>query len=469
MDRKTKKLFKNTWLFFLGNIGSKFIQFLLVPLYTYSLNTSEYGITDLIFTTINFLIPIFSIQITDSLLRFGLDKSVSKDEVINSTLRVAFYSSIVSIVISPILLFYKVIADYFILFVIILNLRIYRDIFSVILKIKDQNKLYAIDSILYTFVLCVASYVFLVPLKMGITGYLLSFVISNIFSIIFIIISSKFKIYKLKNNDLLKKMVAYSFPLILNSISYWIIMASDRYMIDFMLSKDDVGLYAIATKIPTIITTFTSIFGQAWLISSISIYEDNEDNKYYYFAFKKYCAFSFVVSSLLIFVIKPFMFIYVSSDYYGAWRFAPLLIVAAVYSGICTFLNSIYYAYKNNKIPTVTTLLGAIINIVLNVILIKKIGVMGAVIATLISWFIISFAKIIKIKDLIKYSFSNLNYYISSFIVILECLIELIFKDNILIYLINTVLVFILIIINKEILKDIFKTIRGVIFKKKVN
>ena len=469
MDRKTKKLFKNTWLFFLGNIGSKFIQFLLVPLYTYSLTTSEYGITDLIFTTINFLIPIFSIQITDSLLRFGLDKSVSKDEVINSALRVAFYSSVISVTLSPILLFYKVIADYFILFVIILNLRIYRDIFSVVLKIQDKNKLYAIDSIIYTFVLCIASYIFLVILKMGIIGYLLSFVVSNVFSIIFIIASSKLKIRNCKNNELLKKMISYSLPLIFNSISYWIIMASDRYMIDFMLSKEDVGLYGIATKIPTIITTFTSIFGQAWLISSISIYEDHEDTKYYSSAFKKYCAFSFILSSLLILIVKPFMHVYVSDNYYDAWRFVPLLIVSAIYSGLCTFLNSIYYAFKNNRIPTITTLVGAIINIILNVILIRNIGVMGAVIATLISWFVISFAKIVKIKDVIKYSFEKSKFYISSIIIVIECMIELLVKNNVFLYIINIILVITLIIINREIITDIVKTIRTMLFNKKVS
>ena len=90
MNKKSKKLFKNTLLFFIGSIGSKFIQFILVPLYTYTLTTEQYGKADLLLTLVNFLMPIFSIQLTDALLRFGLDKKINKDNLFNVVFKCLF-------------------------------------------------------------------------------------------------------------------------------------------------------------------------------------------------------------------------------------------------------------------------------------------------------------------------------------------------------------------------------------------
>ena len=95
MDKKTKKLISNTFLFLIGGIGTKIIQFFLVPLYTYTLTTSEFGTTDLVLTTINFLIPFFSIQISDGLLRFGLDKKQNQNDVINCAFKILCIGSIV--------------------------------------------------------------------------------------------------------------------------------------------------------------------------------------------------------------------------------------------------------------------------------------------------------------------------------------------------------------------------------------
>ena len=212
MNKKSKKLILNTILFFIGSIGSKFIQFFLVPLYTYTLTQSEFGITDLVITTINFLIPIFSIQISDGFLRFGLEKKVDKNAAINSAFRVLICGSLISIVLSPIFSISNLLKEWIIYFLLILNLRMYRDIFSIILKIDDKNKVYAIDSILYTFVLCVCSFLFLSVFKFGINGYFMSYIIANLFSIIFIVISSKISIKKIilsKDNELLKKMTIY--------------------------------------------------------------------------------------------------------------------------------------------------------------------------------------------------------------------------------------------------------------------
>lgn len=82
-----------------------------------------------------------------------------------------------------------------------------------------------------------------------------------------------------------------------------------------------------------------------------------------------------------------------SPDFQIAWKYTPLLISGAIYSGMFGFYAGIYAAAKNSKNVTITTIIGAIINIVLNCILIPYIGIQGAVIATYIAYHIRRFCR----------------------------------------------------------------------------
>lgn len=465
MKKKSRKLINNTVLFFIGNLGSKFIQFFLVPLYTYTLSTNEYGVTDLVMTTINFLIPIFSIQISDGLLRLGMDKNENQVEVINNSFKVLLIGSLFSVLLLPIFSLSNTLKEWIFYFLIIMNLRMYRDFFSIILKIQDKNKLFAIDSILYTFVLCVCSVVNLVFFKMKINGYFLSYVLANIFSIAFIIIASRIKLcdfFTKVNKKLVKKIIAYTAPLIINSISYWITTAFDRYMINWMLDQRNVGVYAVASKIPNILTTFTGVFSQAWLISSISEYENDRDTNFYLETFMNYCEISLIICALLILVIRPFMFFYVSNEYFVAWKYSPILILSAVFSGICSFLNGIYYAYKRNISTTVTTIIGATVNIVLNCIMIPKIGILGASVATLISWFIIMALKIFYMKKFISFKVDYFYLLISVILILME-IIVLNLANKLIMYSINFIITILIMYLNRSIISKCFS-----VFKNKV-
>ena len=238
-------------------------------------------------------------------------------------------------------------------------------------------------------------------------------------------------------------------------------------MINWILDEENVGLYAVAAKIPTFLSTFTGIFSQAWLISSINEYETERDNNFYSETFINYCQISLIICSLLILFINPFMKIYVSSDYYEAWVYSPILILSAVFSGICSFLNGIYYAYKKNISTTVTTIIGAVLNILLNLIMIPKIGVMGATIATIISWFAIMVLKLKFLYNFIKLKVKYTTFVISTLLIIIEILV--LFIDNILLkYVINLLLTIIIMKINYQIINKALKIIKLKIKKDKV-
>lgn len=467
MNQKGKKLINNTFLFLIGNIGSKFIQFFLVPLYTYTLTTAQYGVTDIFFTTINFIIPIVSIQVSDGLLRFGLSRENNINDVINSSFRIMLVGTIFSIVCSPLFCLVPELKEWIFYFIIILNLQIYRDLLSIVLKIKDMNKKYAINSIIYTFSLCLFNIIFLVLFGMGLAGYFLSFIIANIISIAYILLmlKSDLKLFIRKRNKLLIKTIAlYSLPLVINSISYWITMASDRYMIRTFLELSSVGIYAVACKIPTIITTFSGIFNQAWMISSIDEYENEKNSSFYGEIFNKYVGIIILFCALLILVLKPFMKMYVSSDYYIAWKCTSILIFSTVFSGICAFINGIFYAYKKSINITITTTLGALINIILNFAFIPLMGIMGAAIATLVSWFFIAMLRIISIKKIVAFEVDIKKLVILIICIAME-IVSINLLTSVLAFFINLFIVLIMFYIEKELLMEIIKIMKK---KKKI-
>ena len=93
MKKKYKDLTKNIGLFTISSFGTKIISFLLVPLYTLYLSTGDYGTMDLITTTVSLLIPVFTLNIQDAILRFSLDDNYKKIDVLNQGIRINIIAS----------------------------------------------------------------------------------------------------------------------------------------------------------------------------------------------------------------------------------------------------------------------------------------------------------------------------------------------------------------------------------------
>lgn len=457
MQDKTNKLAKNTIVFVIGSLGSKFIQFFLVPFYTYSMSTAEFGSADIILTMANVLVPVFSLSISDGLLRFGLDKKLKQSNVLRCCFVIANIGTAISLMCIPLFRLYSGISRWIFEFILIMTLQVYRGFFSINLKIEDKNRLYAIDSILYTFVLCVSSIILLSTFKLGIIGYLMSYVIANIISILFLCIVGK-PLAKIGSGHLDRQLflsiVRYSIPMVANAMAWWIITASDRIMIQYFIGNAAVGLYAVADKIPNIISNFSGVFIQAWAISSITEYDSDRDSLFYQKVFDKYYSSMLFAATILIAVVKIFMHYYVSPSFESAWVFTPVLISAAVYCGIFSFYGVIYASAKDCINATITTVIGATINVALNLILIPKFEIQGAAVATYASWMITSF---IRIKDTRKYINFKINFtkFISMIAInLLHCICVVALPSKISL-LISCTVIILMYIINRDIVNHL--------------
>ncbi|MBP5433108.1 oligosaccharide flippase family protein [Ruminococcus sp.] len=420
---KYQSLALNTIIFAIGNIGSKIILFLLVPLYTKCMSPDEYGTADLVFTIGQILVPFLSAGIFSAVIRFGISKETRHQDVLRNALLIISAGSLIMLLITPLAGLYGAIANwkwYLCAFVI-------TDLFSAVemnyLKAKEQNKLYTAISLIRTLALALCNVLFLAVLKAGIPGYLLSTILSALLTMVLVAVRGDIfrDIKDSKRNDaLMKEMLVYAAPLILNGISWWVIHSSDKTMIEYMVSAAALGIYSVAGRIPSLINVIVSIFSQAWDISSIKEVEDGKDTKFFDNIYSVYSFMVFLITIAAIAVIKPFMHIYVAEEFRTAWMYVPLLLVSAAYGAVGSYFGSFYGALKKSRLSMWSTLLGAVINIGLNLVLIPVMGIWGAVIGTVVAYAAIAVFRTFSVLRYVRININIPRYFINLVIVAVQ-------------------------------------------------
>ncbi len=430
---KYYQLINNSLLFALGSLGSRFIVFVLMPLYTNTLTTQEYGIAELVITGVNFVIPFVSLSIKDATLRFTLDKSNKSEEVLSNSLLMVFIGTIITCLLYPLMDMYKAFDGWTQYFLIITILYMLRDILAIYLKSIEKVKLFAIDSICYTLLLMISNIIFLTILKLGLKGYFLATIISTIGSIIMLLCFgralSSCKISRV-NLKLLKNMVWFSIPMIFNSVSWWIINSSDKVMVEYFDTASASGIYSVAAKIPSLLTTLTSIFNQAWIISSVVEYDTTRDKKFYTNIFSVFHCVLVIIASGIILIIRPFMQIYVGESFVISWKYVPLLLLGSIFSSYAAFFGAIYTSAKKNVSIMVTTLMAAIINVILNFILIPRVGIQGAVIATAVAYFFIFIFRMFDSRKYVRFDVNGVKILVTLLMLTLQSILTLMMEGK---------------------------------------
>ena len=400
-SKKYTNLLKDTLIFTLGNVGSKVIVFFLVPFYTYYLTPEEYGISDLVFTISQLAIPFFSLVIFDAVIRFALYRKELPQDTLLVGVIVWFLGSVLAFAAAPLIGLYRPMSDWKWYIVAYMSINMLVSIEMNYLKAIDKNLVYSIICILQTLALAVLNIILVAHVKLGIRGYLISYIGSNAIAALLAMTFGRL-VTALRNaafdSQLAKEMIVYSSPLIINNVSWWVIQSSDKLMLEEMVSESALGIYTVASRIPSLITVFITIFQQAWGISAVREYESSND-KTYYATVLRYL-FLFISGACIVFVafMKVFMNHYVGKDFLDAWHYVPLLLVSAVFAGVAGYFGSMYSALKKSVNNMLSTATAALVNLIVNWIFIPITGIWGAVIGTLVAYITIAFVRLFDVK-----------------------------------------------------------------------
>tara|TARA_B110001452_G_scaffold59365_1_gene46105 strand:+ start:523 stop:1920 length:1398 start_codon:yes stop_codon:yes gene_type:complete len=462
-DYKTK-LINSTIIYSIGNFSSKLLIFLLLPLYTLYLSKEEFGVYDILLTTIYLLIPILSFQISQSLYRWIIYSDNKKyNSIILST---SFYFLLTTCVILFITLelvniFLKI--KYFTYYNIFIFLSILTPFFLQTTRSLKKLKLFAISGISSSLMILLFSILFLNYFNLGLRGVLLSYILSYSILIVFILFSAKLfekiKLYYF-SFKLLKKLTRYSLPLIPNTISWWLTNAGNKYLITIFLGLESTGVFGVASRFPSILVIINSIFMLSWQDLLLSTDKNELDKSKISSILKDFIFFELSACLVLICSSSYLCKYFISSAYSDVYVYLPFLFLSTSVLAFNEFLGVFYMKQKQTKQILYTTLFGAIINIIITILLMNFMGLFAPIIGSIIGFTVIFVQRYNQLKSKYLSNF-NLKFYIPHFLVLTLVSLLIIYSntDYHIYFIVMSIPVFIY--FNKRILL----TIKAKIFK----
>ena len=459
---REKNLAKNTIIITIGKISTQMITFFLLPLYTGILSTEEYGTVDLLNTLVSLLLPIVTFQVEQAVFRELIEVRGKKDKesrIISSAVITVIFQCIVYLIIFA--LISPFINNHYKFF---LATNVVANIFlSLLLQIArgfGDNKKYAFASFISALSTIVFNVLFLVVIKLGANGMLLGTMLGQIVATIYLFISLKlYKYLKVKDykKEVIKSLWKYSLPLIPNAISWWVFNASDRVIASAFLGVDQNGILAASLKFSAVFITFYNIFNMSWT-ESISIAIKDDDVSDYFNRMFNIVLRLFTAMAVGMIACMPFAFpIMINEKFSAGYGLVPISIVGSLFNVVVGLISVIYVAEKNTKAIASTSIVSAVINIIVHLVLIKFIGLYAAVISTFVAYFVMS---IYRLADASKRYFKikvDMNFIIQSLIALIFVFVSYYINNIYLNVFVVLFAVLFAIYINKDSFDIIFK------------
>lgn len=400
---REKNLAKNTIIITIGKICTQLITFFLLPLYTGILSTAEYGTVDLLNTLVSLLLPIVTFQVEQALFRELIevrDNEESKKKIISSGVITVIFQCIIYLIIFALISpFINNNYKFFLATNVVAY--IFLSLFQQIARGLGDNKRYAIGSFISALFTIIFNVLFLVVIKLGAYGMLLGTMSGQLIASIYLFITLKlYKYIKIKEyrKDIIKKLWKYSIPLIPNAISWWVFNASNRVIATTFLGVDQNGILAASLKFSSVYITFYNIFNMSWT-ESISVAANDKDVNNYFNKMFNIMLNLFTAMGIGIIACMPFVFPLMINEKFGSgYGLIPISILGSLFNVVVGLISVIYVAKKNTKAIANTSVVSAIINILIHLALVKFIGLYAAVISTFASYFIMSIYRIIDIN-----------------------------------------------------------------------
>ena len=457
------RLAKNTLIISFGTFLPKLASFITLPLLTAYLTKAEYGTYDLITVLVSLLLPAATLQIQAAAFRFLIDVRADEEQ------KKAIISSIFVFIIptSAIML----IILYFVLSGQSISVRVFICLYflaDIIVNVARQicrgiskNVDYSISAIISAFGKMVFAVIFVYWMKMGLTGTVIALFAASTISFFYLFFRVRlYKYISLKYFDSkkLKEMLDYSWPMVPNSMSGWVMRVSDRFVVTAFMGIGANAVYSVANKIPSLLTLALTTFSMAWQESASVSSKDNDVAEYYSTVYK---ALFYILAGFfgILIAITPALFkILIKGDYDEAYNQMPVLFMAMLFYSMSSFIGGIYMAFKDSKSVGWTTVAAAISNLVIDIATIQYIGLYAASLSTLISYIFLLIFRIIDIKKYVVLRIDHIKLLGILVLLLMEC--ALYYKRSMYCNLINLLIGTILfVVLNRNLIITVLKRV----------
>lgn len=469
-------LVKNTTLYTIGSLLPKIGSFIFLPIYLDYLSPSDYGIVNSLYVLNAIFVVLFSWSLPRSLYRIYYDYNSEKDRktllgtILTSVIAISLISIALIFILKDVVQQIYISIDfypYYALAVLIVFFQVFHEIPNTLLQVKERAETFIKLNVSLFFVKSILIFYFLAYVDATAAGYLQAELIAVIAFIPFYYIPTYKYISLTWNRKIFKNILTFSLPIIPVILSAWILNLSDRIFIERYFSTEEVGIYSLGYQIAGLVLVLTGAFKQAYdpyFYKIANTYSKEEGVKklyktnYVFLLVVIFCCF------LISFFSREGIELFFNSEYYLTIQIIPIIALAYFFSQNSALLNVMIYQEKKTKVIMYITFFSAIINIVLNFILIPRIGVFGAAWATVISFFMVFVLSYILAK---KYYFVPYNWQalVPVFLLLVGMYVALYFLniENVILSLIIKICIVAMIgafflYRNKEIIRKIYRS-----------
>ena len=415
---KYATLAKNTGFVFIGTIGSKLINFIMLPLYTMWLAPSEFGAVDTMNTYAMFIVGFVCLSIPDSIFIFPRNvDDARKSEYFSSGLSFSIMTLTASAfffyLVSQIMLSYgmvNVFSSYSWLIYGLMASTYFQNYFQSFARSLDKMFHYSMTGVVLTFGVALYS-ILLIP-RFGLYGYAYALMAAHLTAASYTFISTKsYRYLTIHNSSVssVKEMLAYSAPLLPNSIMWYLVDGVNRPIMEKFLGLSAIGLYAVAQRFSGVLYSLLSILTLAWGNSVLDEYGKEGFDKFYNNYLRLLATILFSGAIVLCLLSKFLVMTFTTPEYYDAYKYLPVLLLGVVLSGLSGTAGCVFSAVKKSKYFFYSSVFGGLSSLVSLVILTPLFGLMGTVSSVAISFFCMFIARVYYAKRYVN--ISSFSYY----------------------------------------------------------
>lgn len=389
-ESKAASLLKNTGILAIGNFSSKILVFLLVPLYTAVLTTDEYGSYDIIFSTVSLLAPLLTMNIADAMMRFPMDDGADVPRVARLGLVVTLVSGLPVLVaqLAP-MAPWSSLAGIGWLAPLYASTALYQSL-AYLARGLERMRDIAVAGVVGSIALVALNVLLLLSAGWGLDGYFAANVFAMLIPALWLAWRMRREIFAPSRGDeagLFARMVRYSLPIASAAVGWWLIGTSDRYIVTVLCGVDANGLYSVAYRIPSILSTVSSIFIQAWQVAAVKGFDSNDSDGFLRRTFASAEAVVVLLCSALIPLSPAIALVMFSGDFYVAWEYVPLLLVYAALNAMGGMWGPFFSAAYDPAPMAWSTFLGGVVNVAAAIPLVSLFGIQGACASSVLAGF----------------------------------------------------------------------------------
>ena len=387
---RNKQLAKDLVIYGLGNIGNKFLMFLLFPVLMFFMEPEELGSYDIPLEAVFFVLPIVTLQMRESIFRLLVDNNDEsyRKHILSTTLFIEGIMFATVLVIAIFLPFFFSIRYFHLIILSIYAYSLYEIYLQAVRAVYSSTQ-YALITIINSVLVIVWVILFYFVFKRGVEGLFIGNILSRMLSILIIELPRRKILGSLSFRAIKKKyakeILVYALPLLVSAVAFGIIASPGKYIVNYFYGDEANGIFAGAQKYVSILLIIGTAFYQAWQVTAIKNYKEHGSERFFSEVFNKYVVILCLLALCIPFGLRSFPFL-MGPEFHQSIDLLYIYCVSSVFFGFSLFFETIYQCTKQTSKILYSIVSCAVFAPLITFFLTKYFGLQGSIAALTISY-----------------------------------------------------------------------------------